>query len=276
MRERRSPAFSATQTRSISPPPRLPVIRATLGLVAALAAVAGCGAGLRIRGSEAAEARPTLAEVSRPAHEYRVSVLVPEVRVRTFPQQRRLQQPMLQFTGDRERLDRGWGQMAVLVAPEEFHDGELVTYFEDRVLWTELLTADDPRTFSLWLRANNRSGPTRLDQQLAPVLRLAGALEELSGAGGFKIPAQRAINITREAFRELQRDWLILSWTCPWRHVLAGARPRLEASGRREVVMEARLAAREQAAGRPAAELTVRFVVQRTEHPGALRETAPR
>jgi hypothetical protein len=233
--------------------------------------VGACGATLRVRGSEPAEPRPALEEAARPPLEYRITVLVPEVRVHTYPQERATQQPMLQFTGDAERLERGWGQLAVVVAPEEFHDGDLVTYFEDRILWSELLPAEDPRRFTLWLRANTRSGPTRLDRQLEPVMRVASVIEELSGATGFKIPAHRAINIGRAALRDLQRDWLILRWSCPWQHVLAAARARL-VDGRREVVLRARLASGEQVAGKPAAEATVVFVVQRLERPAAVRE----
>jgi hypothetical protein len=197
------------------------------------------------------------------------------VLVRVYPRAGATQQPMLQFTGDRSRLDRGWGQLSVLVAPDEFHDGERVTCFDDRVLWTELLAADDPRTFTLWLRENSRSAPTRLDRQLEPVLRVAGALEEITAAGGFKIPAQRAINVGREAFRELQKDWLILHWSAPWQHVLAAARPRLTGD-RREVVLATRLATREQAGGQPVAEVAVLFVVQRVDRPGTVREPPAR
>ena len=250
------------------PPGRARRVPTRLGVIALAGVIAltGCQPVLRVKGAEPVDPRPVLEEHQPRAYLYRVFVVIPELRVNTYPLAGRTQQPMLLFTGDRERLDRGWGQMAVLVAPDEFRDGQTVTFFEDKVLWSDTLAADERRTFTLWLRENNRSAPTRLDKQLLAVERVASAIEELSAAGGFKIPAQRALNLSRQAIRELQRDWLILHWSCPWRHVLDAALPRLVGE-RRQVVLRTRIVSREKVAGVPAAEITVLFVVERLERP---------
>lgn len=220
-----------------------------------------------MKGSSVRDPSPAFEELVPESVAYRVWVLVPSLKVNVYPEPGRTQQPMLQFTGDADRLARGWGSLAMLVAPDQFKDGETVTFFDDQVLWTDRLRAGDPRTFSLWLRENNRSAPTRFDQKLLQVERVAEIVEDLSGAGGFKIPARRAVNLSVQAFKELQQDWLILKWSCPWRHVLAAAIPRLNAGPRPAVLLRTRVASTEEIGGKPVAEVTVVFVVQKIDSP---------
>lgn len=229
-------------------------------LVVCSVASLACESTLRVRGAGPRTPRPAFEEVDLPDHEYKVWVIVPALKVNTYPQKGKTQQPMLQFCGDQRQLDRGMGQVTMLAAPDRYHDGERVTFFEDKVLWSDRLREDDPRSFTLWLRENNRSAPTRLDEELRKLDRVVEAVEEVSGLAGFKIPARRAINVTHQAFKELQKDWLIMRWTCPWRHVLSAARDRL-AKG--VTVLRTRLSSKEQVAGKPVAEITVLFVIKR-------------
>jgi hypothetical protein len=211
-------------------------------------------------------AGPKLEEASPEAHEYRVWVLVPSVTVLVYPEADDEQQPMLQFTGDRERLDRGWGQMSLVAAPDEFVEGQTITFFDDVVLWEDSLTATDKRSFTLWLRENNKTAPTRSDEVLRRFSPVVAVVDEVAGLVGAKIKAQRLVNISRTLYKELRSDHLILEWTCPWRRILDAARPRLPA-GRREVVLRAEVVSTELVDGEPTARLTALFVVQRLEEP---------
>ena len=179
-----------------------------------------CEAQLRVKGSEPVTAWPTFEAVETDEPAYRVWVIVPWLKVNTYPMRNETQQPLLQFTGDREGLKRGLGQMTMLVSPDRFHDGEPISYFEDKVLWSDQLRAKDRRLFTFWLRENNRSAPTRYDENLKKIEPFAQAVEEISGAAGYKIPAKRAINVGGQVLRELSKDWLILKWDCAWGHVL--------------------------------------------------------
>ncbi len=242
-----------------------PVILGMMLLVLFGLQFAGCKAGLRIKGSEPQDPRPAFVEHHPAEEEYRVWVLVPSLKVNVYPDLNSTQQPMLQFTGDRQRLDEGWGSMAMLVAPDRFKDGERITFFEDKVLWSDRLRAGDSRRFTLWLRENNRSAPTRFDKKLAKLDRVAEAVEELSALGGFKIPARRAMNVSHQAFKELQLDWLILRWSCPWQHVLRAAREKLARSGKDAVMLRTRLVSREKIKGVPVAEVTLLFALQKLD-----------
>jgi hypothetical protein len=222
--------------------------------------------GLRVRGADVATARPALAPIPPRLFKYRVWVLVPRVRVAVYPVHDVRQQPMLQFTGDRARLDRGWGQVAMLAAPDEFHDGDVVTFFEDKVLWTESLAENDDRVFSLWLRENNKTAPTHNDLVMAKVGNAAGTLEEIVGLVGVKVEAERAVNVSRDLFKQFEKDWLIMRWTCPWSYVLAAAKEQTTPE-RPEVVLKADMTSAEKVGGQPTADLTVLFVVQRLERP---------
>jgi len=248
------------------------MLRSSRGCLAALmpmmvAGLGACQVPLRVRGSEAREARPALTVLQREVEEYRVWVIVPWLKVNAYPQWGKSQQPMLQFSGDLDRLERGWGSVAMVGAPDEFTDGQEVTFFEDRVLWSDRLRANDSRVFALWLRENNRSAPTRFDERMTQVDRVAEVVEEVSGLTGFRIPARRAMNLSVQAFKELQQDWLILKWVCPWRHVLASARPGLAPNAKRAMVLEARIASSEEVHGQPVAEAKILFVVQLIETP---------
>jgi hypothetical protein len=231
-------------------------------VVVALLLLQGCSTLLRAKGSDPQESRPAFEEIQPELEQFKVWVLVPELTVHTYPQSDGTQQPMLQFTGDQVRLDQGWGALAMLVAPDRFHDDEAVTVFADQVLWTERLRAHDERRFALWLRENNRSAPTRFDRKLEQVDRIAEAVEEISELSGFKIPARRAINVSAQAFKELQQDWLILHWSCPWQHVLQAARQKLAQGNKETVILRTRLVSAERVKGRPVAEVTVVFVVK--------------
>lgn len=238
-----------------------------LTLIMTLLLANGCDTALRARGSSAQNPRPAFQEVRAPDFQYKVWVMVPSLRVHTYPLQDQTQQPMLQFTGDRDRLASGLGQMTMLVAPDLYHDGDHVDFFADKVLWTDRLEPADPRTFTLWLRENNRSVPTRYDAELKQVGQVAQAIEEVSGAIGFKIPARRAINISNQALKELQRDWLIMRWTCPWRHVLKEVQTRLAGSHRHSLMLSARIVSKERRQGKPVAEVMVLFVIQKLQRP---------
>ena len=123
------------------------------------------------------------------------------------------------------------------------------------------------RLFTFWLRENNRSVPTRYDENLKKVEPFAHAVEEISGAAGYKIPARRAINVGAQVMRELSRDWLILKWECAWGHVLEQAAPRWKGTGKQTVMLRTRLETRERAGGRPVALVDVLFVLQRLAVP---------
>lgn len=232
-----------------------------------LACTAGCAStALRTLGSEAATARPELVDVALPRHEYRAWVIVPRLRVNLYPRAAKTQQPLLQFTGDARRFAAGSGQLAALVAPDRYRDGEDVRFFADKVLWSERLAERDPRAFTLWLRENNRSAPTRHDLERQRFTAVVGAIEEIVGLGGLTIPARRAIDLGAETLRRLQEDWLILRWTCPWSHVLRAAEARLQRGDRRSVVLRARVVSAETVGGQPVAELEVLFAVERLPH----------
>jgi hypothetical protein len=247
-------------------PGSIKIVLAAALFGAALAAGCSSPPGLRVRGADAATERPALAPIPPRFHPFRVWVLVPRIRVGVYPMRGERQQPMLQFTGDRARLDRGWGQMAMLAAPDEFHDGEVITYFDDKVLWTESLAENDDRVFSLWLRENNKTAPTHDDMVVARFGRAAGALDEIAGLAGVKIAAERAVNVSHDLLKQFEKDWLIVRWTCPWSHVLAAAKERTTPE-RPDVVLKAEVVSAEKVAGQPTADLTVLFVVKRLDRP---------
>ena len=253
-------------------------MRATL-LLLPLCLLTACESQLRVRGSAPVMSLPEFRAVEPRQPEYKVWVMVPWLQVNTYPMEEETQQPMLQFTGDQEALGRGLGQVAMLVSPDRFRDGESVTFFEDKLLWTDRLRTDDPRRFTLWLRENNRSAPTRYDAEIKQVEPYAQAIEEISGAAGFKIPARRAINVSNQAFKELQQDWLILRWTCPWTHVVKQAEKRWSSGKVGAQMLRTRLVTQEKSAGKPVAMVDVMFVVQRLKRPlprGVDKEEAPR
>lgn len=235
-------------------------------LLALVASCGSCGSGsLRVFGSEPASARPPLTELSLPQHEYRAWVMVPRVRVNVYPRAAKTQQPLIQFTGDAQRFAAGTGQLAVLVAPDRYRDGDEVRFFADKVLWTERLEERDRRSFTLWLRENNRSAPTRHDLERQRFTAVVGAIEEIVGLSGLKIPARRALDIGAENLKRLAEDWLILRWTCPWTHVLRAAEARISPQ-RRSVMLRARLVSSERVEGKPVAELDVLFAVEKLQH----------
>ncbi len=199
--------------------------------------------------------------------EYRVWVVVPWLKVNTYPMKSETQQPLLQFTGDTLGLKRGLGQMTMLAAPDRFHDGEPITFFEDKLLWRDRLRSKDGRLFTLWLRENNRSAPTRYDENLKKLEPFADAVEEISGASGYKIQAKRAINIGSKIFRELQKDWLILRWDCAWDHVLKRAEKKWKGSENQTVMLKTHLVTKERVRGKPVAMVDVLFVLQRLSRP---------
>lgn len=232
-----------------------------------LVLLCGCEAQLRARGSQPVSSWPDFQAVETGEPAYRVWVVVPWLKVNTYPMPNETQQPLLQFTGDREGLKRGLGQMTMLAAPDRFHDGEPITFFEDKVLWSDQLRARDRRLFTFWLRENNRSVPTRYDENLKKVEPFAHAVEEISGAAGYKIPARRAINIGAQVLRELSKDWLILKWDCAWGHVLKQAEARWKGSGPQTVMLKTRLETKERVGDKPVALVDVLFVLQRLAVP---------
>lgn len=248
-------------------------------LILPLCLLTACESQLRVRGSAPVTPLPEFRAVEPQQPEYKVWVVVPWLQVNTYPLKEDTQQPMLQFTGDQEALGRGLGQVAMIVSPDRFRDGESVIFFEDKLLWTDRLRTNDPRHFTLWLRENNRSAPTRYDAELKQVEPFAQAIEEISGAAGFKIPARRAINISNQAFKELQQDWLILRWTCPWSHVIKQAERRWSAGKVGAQMLRTRLVTQERAWGKPVAMVDVMFVVKRLVRPlprGVDKKEAPR
>ena len=236
-------------------------------LVLSLCLLSACEGQLRVRGSGPVTPLPRFQAVTPLQPEYTVWVMVPWLQVNTYPMEDETQQPMLQFTGDQDALTRGLGHMAMLVTPDRYRDGESVTFFEDKLLWKDRLRADDPRRFTLWLRENNRSAPTRYDEQLKQVEPFAQAIEEMSDLAGFKIPARRAINIGNQGIKELQKDWLILRWSCPWAHIIKQARQHWKAGATGPVMLRTRLATREELKGKPVAHVDVMFVLQRLARP---------
>jgi hypothetical protein len=244
-----------------------------ISLLGLAVASAGCQTMLRVRGSEPRDPRPTLEEVALPEREYRVAVIVPSLVVHTYPLPDKTQQPLLQFTGDRERYEKGLGEMTMLVSPDQFHDGDRVDYFGSRVLWKDQISEDDTRDFALFLRENNRSAPTRIDAELEKLAKLAEIIEEITGATGFKIPAAQAMTVTTQVLKAVQKDWLILKWSCPWRYVAVAARRSLAklAAGQpgepKRTLLRARIVASEEAGGRPAAELEVLFYLEELVRP---------
>lgn len=225
-----------------------------------------CGSMLRVQGSAPVNPRPSFSEVTLPQHGYRVWVMVPWLKVNMYPLPERSQQPLLQFTGDQLRLTDGTGKMTMLVAQDRHQNGDEVRFFADRVLWSGRLEANDRRTFTFWLRENNRSAPTQLDQDLANLAQVATVVEEITGATGFKIPAMQAITISGQMIKQLQQDYLILRWRCPWGHVLAEAGKKLSGP-RRHVLLSTRLVTSERIGDLPVAEVDVLFVVQRLDRP---------
>jgi hypothetical protein len=237
-------------------------------ILLAAALLAGCSSppGLRVKGADVAAARPALTPTPPRLYKFRVWVMVPRLRVAVYPLRDQRQQPMLQFTGDRARLDRGWGQVATLAAPDEFHDGDVVTYFDDKVLWTDSLAEYDDRVFTLWLRENNKTAPTHSDVMVAKVGGAAGALDGIAGLVGVNLQAAQAVDVSHDVFKQFEKDWLITRWTCPWSHVLAAAKERTTPE-KPEVVLKADIVSGEKVGGQPTAEITVHFVVQRLERP---------
>ena len=233
---------------------------------ASVLALGACSSVLRVKGSPPVNPRPVFAEVTPPERGYKVWVMIPWLKVNMYPLRERAQQPLLQFTGDQRRLSDGTGKMTMLVARDRYQNGDEVRYFAHRVLWSGRLAEDDRRTFTFWLRENNRSAPTQLDQDLANLSHVAQVVEELTSATGFKIPAHQAIAITGQMVKALQKDWLIMRWSCPWGHVLAEARKKL-AGPRRRVLLSTRLVSAERTGALPVAEVEVLFVVERLDRP---------
>jgi hypothetical protein len=234
-------------------------------IVLLFALLAACSSQPRVRGA-LLPAEVALDQVPPRSHEFRIWVIVPELTVNTYPVPAPTQQPMLQFTGDRDRFDRGWGQMTAVIAPDEFRDGERVTYFDDKVLWTDSLARDEQRVFTLWLRENNRSGTTRDDLTADKAGKVLGVFDEIVGIAGIKIATQRTLQMTRTAIKQLEQDYKIIEWRCPWAHVLKSAMQKLDA-GQHDVVLRARLVSPETVAGKPAAEVSVLFAVQKIDRP---------
>ncbi len=228
--------------------------------------LAACSSMLRIQGSAPANPRPAFSEVTLPERGYKVWVMVPWLQVNMYPMKERAQQPLLQFTGDAARLADGTGRMTMLAALDRYQNGDQIRFFADRVLWSGRLEAGDGRAFTFWLRENNRSAPTQIDQDLANLQQVAMVVEELTGATGFKIPARRALSVTGQMIKQVQKDWLILRWDCPWAHVLAEADRKLSGP-RRHVLLRTRLVTGERLNDRPVAEVDLLFVVQRLDRP---------
>ena len=234
--------------------------------VLACLTLGACSSMLRVQGSPPTNPRPAFSEVTLPERGYKVWVMVPWLQVNMYPMEERSQQPLLQFTGDVARLADGTGRMTMLVSQDRYQNGDQVRFFADRVLWSGRLQSGDRRTFTFWLRENNRSAPTQIDQDLANLAHVAMAVEELTGATGFKIPASQALMVTGQMIKLVQKDWLILRWECPWRHLLAEADRKLSGP-RRYVLLKTRLVSRERLADKPVAEVDVLFVVQRLDRP---------